>query len=128
MAANTLGSFLHGLREGRVGVNVAADFLSGEVEALRQGQLRQQLGDIGADHVAADELAILAIRNELDKARGLVETMRLLAPMFSAMLLAATAGTLVQQYAFAAGNLATSLPASKIVEPIVGQDKAAGVL
>lgn len=36
-----------------------------------------------------------------------------------AMLLAATAGTIVQQYAFAAGNLATSLPASKIVEPIV---------
>lgn len=36
-----------------------------------------------------------------------------------AMLLAATAGTVVQQYAFAAGNLATSLPASKIVEPIV---------
>lgn len=36
-----------------------------------------------------------------------------------AMLLAATAGTLVQQYAFAAGNLATSLPASKIVEPLV---------
>ena len=36
-----------------------------------------------------------------------------------AMLLAATAGTVVQQYAFAAGNLATSLPASKIIEPIV---------
>lgn len=36
-----------------------------------------------------------------------------------AMLLAATAGTVVQQYAFAAGNLATSLPASKIVEPLV---------
>lgn len=35
VAANTLGSFLHGLREGRVGVDVAADFLSGEVEALR---------------------------------------------------------------------------------------------
>ena len=36
-----------------------------------------------------------------------------------AMLLAATAGTVVQQYAFAAGNLATSLPASKIIEPLV---------
>lgn len=36
-----------------------------------------------------------------------------------AMLLAATAGTIVQQYAFAAGNLATSLPASKIIEPLV---------
>lgn len=36
-----------------------------------------------------------------------------------AMLVAATAGTIVQQYAFAAGNLATSLPASKIVEPLL---------
>lgn len=36
-----------------------------------------------------------------------------------AMLIAATAGTIVQQYAFAAGNLATSLPASKIVEPLL---------
>lgn len=36
-----------------------------------------------------------------------------------AMLLAATAGTIVQQYAFAAGNLGTSLPAAKVVEPIV---------
>ena len=73
VAANTLGSFLHGLREGRVGVNVAADFLSGEVEALRQGQLWQQLGNVGAHHVAADELAVLAVRDELDKARGLIE-------------------------------------------------------
>ena len=73
MAADTLGCFLHGLREGRVGVNVAADFLSGEVEALRQGQLRQQLGYVGAHHVAADELAVLAVRDELDKTRGLIE-------------------------------------------------------
>lgn len=36
-----------------------------------------------------------------------------------AMLVAATLGTIVQQYAFAAGNLATSLPASKVAEPIL---------
>ena len=45
-----------------------------------------------------------------------------------AMLVAATAGTLVQQYAFAAGNLATSLPASKIVEPIVAFSLGIAVL
>lgn len=38
---------------------------------------------------------------------------------FWALLVTATAGTMVQQYAFAAGNLATSLPAARIAEPMV---------
>ena len=53
VAADALGGFLHGLREGRVGVNVAADFLSGEVEALRQLGVRAAYLNSTLDAAAA---------------------------------------------------------------------------
>ena len=56
-----------------MGVDVASDLLGGQVEALCQGQLRQQLGDVRADHVTTDELAVLGVHDDLDEADALVE-------------------------------------------------------
>lgn len=50
--------------------------------------------------------------------RGGVAAM-LSAWQFWAVLISAVVGVLVQQYAFGAGNLATSLPASKVAEPLL---------
>jgi hypothetical protein len=39
-----------------VGVDVADQFRDGQIPALGQGELAQQLGDIGADQVRAEQL------------------------------------------------------------------------
>ena len=52
---------------------VAADFLSGQVETLSQGQLGQELRNVGTHHVSTDELAEFAVSNKFDKAGGLIQ-------------------------------------------------------
>ena len=48
--------FLQRFRQCRVGVDVADQFLDGQIPALGQGELGQQLGDVGADQVRAEQL------------------------------------------------------------------------
>ena len=62
MAGEAVDGLLDGLAQRRVGVDVARHLVGGEVPLLGQGQLGQQLGDVGADQVGAEELAVLARR------------------------------------------------------------------
>ncbi len=59
-AADALGSFLHGLSKRRVGVDVASDFLCGEVDTLCQRELRQELGDVGSPTVSLPHNTLMA--------------------------------------------------------------------
>ena len=56
--------FLQRLRQRRVGVDVADQFLDGQIP-LGQGELRQRLGDVGADQVRAEQLPVRAIGDDL---------------------------------------------------------------
>ena len=53
-----------------------ASSLDGEVPLLGQGQLGQQLGDVGADQVAAEQLAVLRVAEQLDEPDGVAEAVR----------------------------------------------------
>jgi hypothetical protein len=57
--------FLQRFRQCRVGVDVADQFLDGRIPALGQGELGQQLGDVGADQVCAEQLPVCAIGDDL---------------------------------------------------------------
>jgi hypothetical protein len=57
--------------------DVAGDLVGGEVPLLGQREHRQQLGDVGADHVRADDLVVLASATTLTKPDGLAEPMAL---------------------------------------------------
>ena len=66
MADQAVEALLHRLRQGRVGVDVARELIGGEVPLLRQRQLGQQLGDVGADEVAAEQFQVLLVGDQLD--------------------------------------------------------------
>src|SRR5699024_353391 len=74
VASDAVGCFLHSLRQRWVNVDVSSNFLSGQVKALSQGQLRYELGYVGANHVSTNKFAELSIRYKLDEARGLSQT------------------------------------------------------
>ena len=66
----TLGpvSGLHqDLAERRVSMYVSSNLGGRQLHALRQGQLGQQLGNIRADDVGAQDLAITSVCDDLDK-------------------------------------------------------------
>ena len=65
------------LAERRVGVHVAGQLGRGEVPLLRQRELGQQLGHVVADEVPAEQLAVLAVGDQLDEAAGVAEAVRL---------------------------------------------------
>src|SRR6266545_6601722 len=67
VAFEAVESLLHRLAQGGVGVYVAGQLLGGEVPLLGQGQLGQQLGDLGADQVAAEKLAVRGVADQLDE-------------------------------------------------------------
>src|SRR5690606_13660224 len=71
MAGKAVDGFLDRLAERRVSVDVACHFVNGEVPLLRQRELGQQFGDVGADEVGAEQLAVLVIANDLHKATRL---------------------------------------------------------
>src|SRR5699024_682140 len=71
VAADTVRSFLDSLRQGRVDVDAAADLLGGEVPVLSQHQLVEQLGGIGANDVAAQQLTELSVGDDLGETIGL---------------------------------------------------------
>ena len=58
-------------------MDVAADFLSSEIETLGERQLRQQLRHAGANHVRPQQLAKLSIGNDLHKTSGFAEALSL---------------------------------------------------
>ena len=64
-------------RQRRVRVHVARRLEGGEVPLLRERQLGQQLGHVGADQVAAEQLEVLAVGDELDEADRLAEAVGL---------------------------------------------------
>ena len=61
----------------RVGEDVAGHLVGGQVPLLGQRQHRQQLGDVGADHVGAEDLVVLGVGDDLDEADRLAEALRL---------------------------------------------------
>ena len=54
----------------RVGVHIAGELVGCQVPLLGQRQFGQQLGDVVADEVSSDQLAVLCVRDELDEAAG----------------------------------------------------------
>ena len=72
----------------------------------------------GAGYIGSHTVVQLVAAGHEAFVRGGVPELVTTWPLY-ALLGAAVVGTIVQQYAFAAGNLATSLPASKIVEPLL---------
>ena len=77
MAGDALDGLLDRLGQRRVGEDVAGDLVGGEVPLLGQGQRRQQLGDVGADQVGAEDLVVLRVGDDLDEADRLAEALRL---------------------------------------------------
>jgi hypothetical protein len=63
--------FLQRFRQRRVGVDVADQFLDGQIPALGQGQLGQQLGDLGADQVRAEQLPVGRIGDDFGESGGI---------------------------------------------------------
>src|SRR6185295_15739509 len=61
VAGDALDRFLDRLGERRVGEDVAGDLVGGEVPPLGERQHRQQLGDVGTDHVGAEDLVVLRV-------------------------------------------------------------------
>ena len=72
-----MGHFLQRLGQRRVGVHVARHLLGGQVPQLGQGELGQQLGHVRADHVQAEDLAVLGVGDQLDEADRLPQPVRL---------------------------------------------------
>src|SRR5690606_37097706 len=68
---------LDGLGQRRVRVHVARDLVDGEVPLLRERELGQELGRVGADEVAAEELAVRRVGDELDEPGRVAEAVRL---------------------------------------------------
>ena len=66
-------AFLQCLRQRRVGVHVAGQLGDREVPLLSQRELGQQLGHVVADQMAAEQLAVLAVRDQLDESAGVAE-------------------------------------------------------
>ncbi len=60
-----------------VGVDVAGHLVGREVPLLRQRQLGQQLGGLRADDVAAEQLAVGVVADQLDEPAGLADALRL---------------------------------------------------
>ena len=73
VARETVEGLLQRLRQGWVGVHVACELERSEVPLLREGELGQKLRHIGADEVAADELEMFGIRDELHETDRLAE-------------------------------------------------------
>ena len=63
--------FLQCFRQCRVGVDIADQFLDGQIPALGQGELGQQLGDVGADQVRAEQLSVRAISDDFGESGGI---------------------------------------------------------
>ena len=77
VAGEAVEALLQRLGQRRVGVDVAGQLVGGEVPLLRQRQLGQQLGDVGADQVSAEQLAVLLVGDQLDEAGRVAEAVRL---------------------------------------------------
>jgi hypothetical protein len=63
------------LRQGGVGVDVAGDLGGCQVPLLGEGQLGQQLGDIGSDHVCAEDFTLLRVGDQLHESGRVPKTM-----------------------------------------------------
>src|SRR4051794_33583547 len=77
VAGEAVDGLLQRLGQRRVGVHVARELGGREVPLLREGQLGQQLGDLGADQVPAEQLAVGLVGDELDEPAGLGEPLGL---------------------------------------------------
>ena len=77
VAGEAVEGLLHGLGQRRVRVHVARRLEGGEVPLLRERELGKQLGHVGADEVAAEQLEVLAVGDELDEADRLAQAVRL---------------------------------------------------
>ena len=66
MARDAVGHVLERLRQRGVRMHIARDLLRREIPKLCQRQLGQQLGNLWPDHVEAQDLAVLGVRDELD--------------------------------------------------------------
>ena len=73
VAGDALDGLLDRLGQRRVGEDVAGHLVGGEVPLLRQRQRRQQLGDVGADQVGAEDLVVLRVRDDLHEADAVAE-------------------------------------------------------
>ena len=73
MAGEAVERLLQRLGQRRVRVHVARRLERREVPFLRERELGEQLRDVGADEVAAEQLEVLAVGDELDEADGLAE-------------------------------------------------------
>src|SRR3954471_20872437 len=65
VASQAVDRLLQPLAERRVRVHVARQLGRGEIPPLRQRQLGQQLGDLGADEVPAEQLAVRLVSDQL---------------------------------------------------------------
>lgn len=70
VSCETVDGLLQRLAQSRVRVDVARELVDREVPLLGQGQLGQQLRDVGADEVAADELTVVLSAMSLTKPLG----------------------------------------------------------
>src|SRR5579862_1548953 len=66
-------ALVHGLRDRRMREDRPHQLCLGGLQRLSDGVALDQLGDLGADHVRAEELASLAVEHGLDHALGLAE-------------------------------------------------------
>jgi len=73
----SLGSFPQHLAQGRVRVDVARDLSRGQLVALRQGQLGEQFGHFGADHMRPEDFTVFLVGDNFDKAGVFTQTERL---------------------------------------------------
>jgi hypothetical protein len=70
VAGQAMEAFLQRLRRRRVRVHIAGQFVGGQVPLLRQRQLGQQLRDVMSDQASAEQLAVLAVGDQLDEPAG----------------------------------------------------------
>src|SRR5690349_1232278 len=77
VAGDALDGLLDGLGQRRVREDVAGDLVGGEVPLLGQRQRGQELGDVGTDHVGAEDLVVLRVRDDLDEADPVAKPHRL---------------------------------------------------
>ena len=72
-----VGCFHQDFGECWVGMHVAGDLIRGQFHQVRQGQLGQQLGHFGADHVRTQDFAVFLVHHQLDEDGILAQTPRL---------------------------------------------------
>ena len=71
MSGQAVDGLHDGLPQRGMGVDVAGHLVDRQVPLLGEGQFGQQFGDVRADQVRTEELAVLRVAQQLDEAAGI---------------------------------------------------------